>query len=156
KSESLPLRRWPCWPGPYSRLFTGLFGRPQIFWPIRRSILYFASLRFVIASSFLSSSFEETRPPVRREIPGADRPNPLSLKGRTTGRETHRGPKSAREQARSYGETAVLSNERPGFAGQKGRNRRFRRRRADQVATARIGFGSACCLELRNSAAISV
>src|SRR4029077_11120538 len=51
KSESLPLRRWPCWPGPYSRLFTGLFGRPQIFWPIRRSILYFASLRLVIASS---------------------------------------------------------------------------------------------------------
>src|ERR1700709_69862 len=51
KSESLPLRRWPCWPGPYSRRFTGLFGRPQIFWPIRRSILYFASLRLVIASS---------------------------------------------------------------------------------------------------------
>src|SRR6195256_3857821 len=48
---------------------------------------------------FASSSFEETRPPVRREFPGADRPNPLSLKGRTTGRETHRGPKPAREQA---------------------------------------------------------
>src|ERR1700709_1510209 len=72
KSESLPLRRWPCWPGPYSRRFTGLFGRPQIFWPIRRSILYFASLRFVIASS-IGFQVEETRPPVRREFPGADR-----------------------------------------------------------------------------------
>jgi hypothetical protein len=38
--------------------------------------LYFASLRFVIASSLRCSSFEETRPPVRREFPGADRPNP--------------------------------------------------------------------------------
>src|ERR1700709_2785950 len=55
KSESLPLRRWPCWPGPYSRLLTGLLGRPQIFWPIRRSILYCASLRLVIASSLLHS-----------------------------------------------------------------------------------------------------
>src|SRR5450759_2990326 len=27
---------------------------------------------------FASLSFEETRPPVRREFPGADRPNPLS------------------------------------------------------------------------------
>src|SRR6185295_10269470 len=70
KSDSLPLRRWPCWPGPYSRRFTGLFGRPQIFWPIRRSILYFASLRFVIASSALGLSFEETRPPVHRHCRG--------------------------------------------------------------------------------------
>jgi hypothetical protein len=37
--------------------------------------LNFASLRLVIASSF-HLSFEETRPPVRREFPGADRPNP--------------------------------------------------------------------------------
>src|SRR5271168_4316125 len=44
-----PLRRWPCWPGPYSRLLKGLRGRPQMFSPIRRSILYFASARFVIA-----------------------------------------------------------------------------------------------------------
>src|SRR4029079_10444265 len=29
----------------------GLFGRPQTFWPMRRSILYFASWRLVIASS---------------------------------------------------------------------------------------------------------
>jgi hypothetical protein len=29
--------------------------------------LYFASLRFVIASSVLSLSFEETRPPVHKE-----------------------------------------------------------------------------------------
>src|SRR4029077_729768 len=110
KSESLPLRRWPCWPGPYSRLFTGLFGRPQIFWPIRRSILYFASLRLVIASSF-RIWFEETRPPVHRVGPGADRSNPQSLeRGPTTGRETHRGPKAAREQAVSRGERAALSN----------------------------------------------
>ena len=35
-------------PGPYSRLLMGDFGRPQIFWPSRRSILYFASWRLVI------------------------------------------------------------------------------------------------------------
>src|SRR3546814_20098281 len=46
KSDTLPLRRWPCWPGPYSRLLTGLFGRPQMFSPIRRSSLYLALLRF--------------------------------------------------------------------------------------------------------------
>ena len=44
KSDILPLRRWPCWPGPYSRLLTGLFGRPQMFSPMRRSILCFASI----------------------------------------------------------------------------------------------------------------
>src|SRR5262245_57893288 len=52
KSESLPLRRWPCWPGPYSRLLTGDFGRPQIFSPRRRSILYFADSRLLIAFPF--------------------------------------------------------------------------------------------------------
>ena len=39
--------------------FTGLFGRPQMFWPIRRSILYFASLRFVIASSLSGLSLRK-------------------------------------------------------------------------------------------------
>ena len=46
------LRRWPCWPGPYSRLLTGDFGRPQIFSPRRRSILYFADSRLLIAFPF--------------------------------------------------------------------------------------------------------
>jgi hypothetical protein len=45
-------------------LFTGLFGRPQMFWPIRRSILYFDSLRFVIRVLVQDiDRFEETRPP---------------------------------------------------------------------------------------------
>src|SRR5436190_21229656 len=51
KSDSLPLRRWPCCPGPYSRLLTGLLGRPQMFSPIRRSILCFADARLVIEVS---------------------------------------------------------------------------------------------------------
>src|SRR3546814_5310470 len=48
KSDILPLRRLPCWPGPYSRRLTGLFGRPQMFSPIRRSSLYLALWRFDI------------------------------------------------------------------------------------------------------------
>src|SRR6185312_7709873 len=47
KSETLPLRRWPCWPGPYSRRLTGLLGRPKTFSPMRRSSLYLALVRFV-------------------------------------------------------------------------------------------------------------
>src|SRR5205823_4156395 len=46
----------------------------------------------------ISLSFEETRPPVRRELPGADR-SASKASGRTTGRDTQRGPKTAREQA---------------------------------------------------------
>ena len=46
------MRRWPCWPGPYSRLLTGDFGRPQMFSPRRRSILYFADSRLLIAFPF--------------------------------------------------------------------------------------------------------
>src|SRR4029079_17484743 len=103
KSDSLPLRRWPCWPGPYSRRFTGLLGRPQIFWPIRRSILYFASLRFVIASS-ISLEFEETRPPVRREFPGADRSASKARGGprvakRNAGRKRPASKRGIREKA---------------------------------------------------------
>src|SRR6185437_6906053 len=61
---ALPLRRWPCWPGPYSRLLKGLLGRPQMFSPIRRSILYFASARFVIAIPLIQVQ-RGTRPPLR-------------------------------------------------------------------------------------------
>lgn len=50
--RELDLRRWPCWPGPYSRRFTGDFGRPQMFSPIRRSILYLDDLRLLIAFPF--------------------------------------------------------------------------------------------------------
>src|SRR6478672_5045151 len=42
------LRRWPCWPGPYSRLLIGDFGRPQRFTPSRRLILYLLSARLVM------------------------------------------------------------------------------------------------------------
>src|SRR3954447_3618485 len=51
KSETLPLRRWPCWPGPYSRRLTGLLGRPKTFSPIRRSSLYLALVRLVTLHS---------------------------------------------------------------------------------------------------------
>ena len=40
------MRRWPCWPGPYSRRLTGLLGRPKTFSPMRRSSLYLALVRF--------------------------------------------------------------------------------------------------------------
>src|SRR4029079_12465223 len=106
KSESLPLRRWPCWPGPYSRRFTGLLGRPQIFWPIRRSILYFASLRLVIASSD-GLRFEETRPPVRRELPGADRSIRQSVRADRGSRNAPRaetGPRARGVLGRNGGE----------------------------------------------------
>ena len=62
-ADSLPLRRWPCWPGPYSRRFTGDFGRPQMFSPMRRSILYFAVVRLV-TWMVLSSSQYRRRPPL--------------------------------------------------------------------------------------------
>src|SRR6476660_7892183 len=48
KSLILPLRRWPCWPGPYSRRLTGPLGRPKTFSPMRRSSLYLALVRFDI------------------------------------------------------------------------------------------------------------
>jgi len=44
-------------------------------------------------------SVEETRPPVHRH--GRGRQVRLESSGKTTGRETHRGPKPAREQAGS-------------------------------------------------------
>src|SRR5437868_10982756 len=59
KSESLPLRRWPCWPGPYSRRLTGLLGRPKTFSPMRRSSLYLALVRFV--TSFLQFALSIVR-----------------------------------------------------------------------------------------------
>src|SRR3954468_24586249 len=94
KSETLLLRRWPCWPGPYSRRLTGLLGRPQTFWPIRRSILYFASWRLVIASSF-AVGFEDRAllcsPP--QEV--TDRSEPKRTT-QTTGRETLREPEGPR------------------------------------------------------------
>src|SRR3954447_19867156 len=51
KSEILLLRRWPCWPGPYSRRLTGLLGRPKTFSPMRRSSLYLALVRLVTSIS---------------------------------------------------------------------------------------------------------
>src|SRR5882724_12055733 len=118
------------------------------------------------------------------KFPGADRPNPLSLKGWTTGRETQRGPKSAREQAVSRKKPpfcqmkGLVKRPKPSFRGDaKHRTRNLEIPRCatahlrfvaaatprndgwkgpDQVATARTGFGSACCLTPRNSAAISV
>src|SRR5262249_50662189 len=44
-------RRWPCWPGPYSRSLNGLLGRPHRFTWRRRSILYLDSARFVTLSN---------------------------------------------------------------------------------------------------------
>src|SRR5258708_38534227 len=42
-------RRWPCWPGPYSRLLIGLLARPHRFTPRRRLILYFDWARLLIS-----------------------------------------------------------------------------------------------------------
>src|SRR3954462_1961131 len=56
KSEILLLRRWPCWPGPYSRRLTGLLGRPKTFSPMRRSSLYLALVRFDIMILQFASS----------------------------------------------------------------------------------------------------
>src|SRR5581483_3257079 len=86
-SESLPLRRWPCWPGPYSRRLTGLLGRPQMFSPIRRSILYFDSMRLVIrvldfavllriAPSFVPAGPEPTGWTSKAQGPAAGRETP--------------------------------------------------------------------------------
>src|SRR6185312_10518229 len=113
KSDSLPLRRWPCWPGPYSRLLMGDFGRPQIFWPSRRSILYFASWRLVIrvlVDYRSGTSFPKKPVAIRRGralrgtsclvedrallcpgFPGTDR-SAAEAPAQTAGRETLRGP----------------------------------------------------------------
>src|SRR4029079_13786503 len=64
KSDTLLLRRWPCWPGPYSRRLTGLLGRPKTFSPMRRSSLYLALLRFDIGfPSIRVSKVSGTAPP---------------------------------------------------------------------------------------------
>src|SRR3954470_22543320 len=92
KSDTLPLRRCPCWPGPYSRRLTGLLGRPKTFSPMRRSSLYLALVRFVTVvlqlryrSSRVRAASELLRagPPLHRECGanceaghlGGDRPN---------------------------------------------------------------------------------
>mgnify|MGYP003636780745 CR=1 FL=1 len=49
KVRNLALTALTVLPGPYSRRFTGDFGRPQMFSPIRRSILCLAAVRFVTA-----------------------------------------------------------------------------------------------------------
>ena len=88
KSDILPLRRWPCWPGPYSRLFTGDFGRPQMFSPMRRSILYFALVRLVTS---VSSSQNPRRllcrvsPADRFPLSGSTNAKPSRRPNRTAG-----------------------------------------------------------------------
>src|SRR5919201_1472367 len=86
------VRRRPCWPGPYSRRLTGLFGRPQTFCPIRRSILYFASWRLVIASSCLACSriAPSSVPDCRNRQVLAEAAD------KTAGRETQRRPEGPR------------------------------------------------------------
>src|SRR5499426_220945 len=49
------LRRWPCWPGPYSRLLIGLLARPHRFTLRRRSILYFDSCRLDMSDPLIVS-----------------------------------------------------------------------------------------------------
>src|SRR3546814_11788926 len=73
KSDILPLRRCPCWPGPYSRLLTGLFGRPKTFSPMRRSSLYLALLRFDMsllqfAASKIPEPHRQTEHPTRNPL----------------------------------------------------------------------------------------
>src|SRR5205085_5103874 len=76
KSEILLLRRWPCWPGPYSRRLTGLLGRPKTFSPMRRSSLYLALVRLLTLHSPIRVSnvpgphqraLHTLRPPLHRE-----------------------------------------------------------------------------------------
>ena len=102
------MRRWPCWPGPYSRRFTGLFGRPQMFSPIRRSILYFASMRLVIASSWFDWLVRK-----RALLCPGEAPEPTGRvpkrQASTTGRETPRGLNLAR-RAVSRGKRPEVSN----------------------------------------------
>src|SRR5689334_22891043 len=81
KSEVLPLRRWPCWPGPYWRLFTGDFGRPQRFWPKRRSDLYLAWIRFVMGDCAPSSVDGARRPHNEIATALAVRPSPSMVPG---------------------------------------------------------------------------
>jgi hypothetical protein len=38
---------------------TGDFGRPQMFWPMRRSSLYLAAWRFDMSRVLLDASFED-------------------------------------------------------------------------------------------------
>src|SRR5438067_13171774 len=96
----------------------GDFGRPQIFWPIRRSILYFAWWRLVIASSLFVSNSAAVRTNDRvgardvlriapSSVPGVDpEPTGLAPKRRAKPRVAkHRagpsGPRSGRFLRRS-------------------------------------------------------
>src|SRR3954452_20498560 len=68
KSDILPLRRWPCWPGPYSRRLTGLLGRPKTFSPMRRSSLYLALVRFVTVISPIRASLSARNRTVKHKL----------------------------------------------------------------------------------------
>src|SRR5215217_3433802 len=84
KSLTLLLRRWPCWPGPYSRRLTGLFGRPKTFSPIRRSSLYLALLRLLICSLQFACPPAKAGFPIEREgllIPEPHRPADCAERG---------------------------------------------------------------------------
>src|SRR5262245_42501364 len=67
----------------------GLLGRPHTFWPMRRSILYFASWRLVIASSLLNELLGLRIAP--SSVPAG--PEPTGPKCRSAGRD--RGSRNA-------------------------------------------------------------
>ena len=99
------MRRWPCWPGPYSRLLTGDFGRPQMFSPRRRSILYFADSRLLIAFPF-KTIHPEPHAPGEGNAPSSG----LRFRG-LTGFPTHALRKNPRD----------TSNETPGISARRWR-----------------------------------
>src|ERR1700759_4768085 len=83
---------------------------------MRRSILYFASLRFVIASSFSLVRVEETRPPVQPETSRtADRSSTQKLErvdhGSRNASRAENGPRAGRFLGRNG--PAVNANGRP-------------------------------------------
>src|SRR5438034_101685 len=102
----------------------GLLGRPQTFWPMRRSILYFASWRLVIASSF-AAGFEDRAllcPGLCHA--GTDRFLAEAPAIKTAGRETPREPKGPRN-ARFLGGKGGEVKSRNGRAEAETRERRL-------------------------------
>src|SRR3954454_14800753 len=84
-----------------------------MFWLKRRSILYFASLRFVIASSLQSWILRRRALLCAGHSPEPTGPVLKAWKGWTTGREAHRGPKPAREQPGSRQKPLLCQRKRP-------------------------------------------
>ena len=103
------LRRWPCWPGPYSRSLTGLLGRPQRLTPKRRSILCFALRRLPMIYPFsLLAMLLLSRNACSMSRAGPDAIGKARVSREVKGASTHNRPGQCRSRRRSHASRALF------------------------------------------------